>query len=113
MKTTRTAARLTILFTWLHLLVFALLHFLEPQLSPASNIISDYMQTGNAWLALPAFYIFALIWLSLGIALAAVPQNWPLVLGRILFMLAFLSILLATVFPASMDPRTGTFLSNS
>jgi len=111
MKKTKRAARLSIMCILAHGLIFGLLHFLESQLSPSSSIISDYFYTSSTWLVTIALLFFAIGWASLSIALVEVPQSRLLLIGRILFVLAFISIIVGIVFPTSMDPRTGTLLS--
>jgi hypothetical protein len=111
MKLTKRAARLSIVCILAHGLIFGLLHFLEPQLSPSRSIISDYFHTASAWLATLAILFFAIGWASLGVALVEVPKSRIILAGRILFVLAFISIIVGVVFPTSMDPRTGSLLS--
>lgn len=91
-----------------HLTLFALLHWLEPQLGVKASIISDYGETGSAWIGSLAFLAFAAVWLALAIALqAAAPANAWLTTGRVLFALSVGSIAAGAVFPEMMDPRTG------
>ncbi len=111
MKKTQRAARLSIVCMLAHGIIFGLLHLLEPQLSPSSSIISDYFLTSSNWLVTIALLFFALSWASLSVALVEVPKSRLIVAGRILFVLAFISIIIGIVSPASMDPRTGSFLS--
>ena len=98
MKRTRGAAVLTIICFTAHGLIFSLLHFLEPQLSPSSSIISDYTQTSSAWFATSAFLLFAIGWASLSVALGIEPKSRLIFVGRILFFLAFFSIILGIAF---------------
>jgi hypothetical protein len=109
---TRIAAILAIICVLAHGLLFGLLHFMEPQLSPSGSIISDYKYTASAWLATLSFLFFATVWASLSIALAQVPRSRLILAGRILFVLAFIFILAGNMFPSSLDPRSGTLLSN-
>lgn len=108
---TKKAARLSIFCVLAHGLIFGLLHFLESQLSPSSNIISDYFQTSSAWLVTIALIFFAIGWASLSIALVESPKSRLILAGRILFVLAFISIIVGVVLPTSMDPRNGSLLS--
>lgn len=94
-----------------HAIVLFVLHVLEPSLSPASAIISDYTTTGSGWLATTTFVAFAVIWGLLAIALSVVPQNRLVFWGRILFGLAVIGILVAVVLPSSADPRTDSVLA--
>ena len=90
-----------------HFALFALLHWLEPQLSPKASIISDYGETGSAWIGSLAFLAFASVWLALSIALpSALAGNWLLAGGRILFALSAIGIVAGAFLPESMDPRT-------
>ena len=90
-----------------HFVLFALLHWLEPQLSPKVSIISDYGETGSAWIGSLAFLAFASVWLALSFALpTALPDNWLLGAGRMLFALSAISIVAGAFLPESMDPRT-------
>lgn len=95
-----------------HFGLFGLLHWLEPQLSPKSSIISDYAETGSVWVATGAFLAFALVWLALAIALGGTAPSSPiLTAGRVLFALAVLAILVGTLQPSSGDPRTPSALA--
>lgn len=111
MKMTRKAARLAIICILAHGLIFGLLHFSESQLNPSSSIISDYFHTSSAWLVTIALLFFALGWISISIALVEAPQSRLISVGRVLFVLAFISIIIGVLFPASIDPRTGSLLS--
>ncbi|MCB0664560.1 MAG: DUF998 domain-containing protein [Saprospiraceae bacterium] len=110
-RISRIAAIIGLVSMVTHLLSFSFLHYLEPQLNPATSLISDYTQTPGAWLASLSFIFFATGWASLSIALSDVSGSRFVAIGQLLFFLAFISILAGTVFPSSMDPRTGTVLS--
>jgi hypothetical protein len=105
------AARLAMICILLHGLIFALLHFTEPQLGPLGSIISDYAQTPSSWLAKISLFAFAVAWLALGIALRTTHGNRLVRVGRILLIMAFVAILAGIAFPESMDPRTGSLLA--
>lgn len=105
------AARLAVIAAGAHACLFAVLHVLEPELSPISSIISDYATTGHAWVATAAFLAFAAIWGSLAVALHTVPRSRSVLVGRVLFILAMLAIIFASAFPETADPRTGSALS--
>lgn len=92
-----------------HVALFALLHWLEPQLSPKASIISDYGETASSFVATIAFFAFAAIWLALAIALSsASPSNLILAFGRVLFLLAVVGIATGALFPETADPRTAS-----
>jgi hypothetical protein len=95
-----------------HLALFALLHCLEPQLSPKASIISDYGQTASSSAATIAFLAFAAIWLALAIALStASPRGLVLNSGRALFLLAAVGIVTGALFPETVDPRTASIVA--
>jgi hypothetical protein len=95
-----------------HAALFALLHWLEPQLSPKASIISDYGATASSSVATIAFFAFAAIWLALGIALgSAAPGGFVLASGRVLFVLAFVGIATGALLPETADPRTASVLA--
>ena len=119
-------ARLALALVAAHVVLFLGLHLLEPQLSPASAIISDYAATDSTVIASVTFIVFAMLWLALAGALG--PGHIALHIGRGLFVMASIfilawigwsgaasdlhsSLLLASSFPESTDPRTGTVLS--
>jgi hypothetical protein len=105
------AARLARICILLHALIFALLHFTEPQLDPLASIISDYAQTPGSWLLKICLFAFAVAWLALAVALRSAHVNRLVLVGRMLFILAFVAILAGIAFPESMDPRTGSVLA--
>jgi hypothetical protein len=111
MRIATIATVLSLVFILSHGLIFVVLHFIEPQLNPVSSIISDYAQTSSIWVMKLSLVAFALVWISLSIALEKVSRSPLILVGRALFALAFVSILIGIVFPASMDPRTGSLLS--
>jgi Protein of unknown function (DUF998) len=95
-----------------HAVLFGLLHWLEPQLSPKSSIISDYSATNSAWVTAATFVAFAATWFSLSLALSeASGASTVLAVGRALFLLAAVAILLGVLFPSAMDPRTPSTLA--
>jgi hypothetical protein len=96
-----------------HIVLFGLLHWLEPHLSPKSAIISDYAHTSSASLATSAFLAFAGIWLSLAVALAGTsPRGSALTSGRVLLVLAAVGIVTGAVLPETADPRTSSILAS-
>lgn len=105
--------RLAVLGVVLHSLLFALLHLLVPELSPAAAIISDYAQTSFGWLAVSAFLAFALIWSSLAVELRPLLRGPAMHLGWVLLALASLAIAVAAIFPGSADPGNPTVLSTA
>jgi len=95
-----------------HLALFGLLHWLEPQLRPKTNIISDYGDTASSSVATVAFFAFAAIWLALALALySALPRNLMLAAGQVLFFLAVIGITIGALFPETADPRTSSVLA--
>ena len=108
----RSAAAVALVAVASHLVLCALLHVLEPQISPISGIISDYAATESAILAKGTFVAFAAVWLSLAIALGGVARRAaPLSIGRELLALAAVSIALLTFVPEVADPRTPSVLA--
>ena len=101
------AARLAVVACGVHAVLFFALHMLEPALSPASSIISDYAEAGQATVAAAAFVTFAVAWASLAFALGDAPRSRTLAVGRGLLALAAVAILVAALVPESADPRTG------
>jgi hypothetical protein len=96
-----------------HIALFGLLHWLEPQLSPKSAIISDYAQTSSGPIATSAFLAFAGIWLSIALALAAAsPRGSALTFGRVFLVLAAVGIVTGAALPETADPRTSSILAS-
>lgn len=95
-----------------HIVLFGLLHWLEPQLSPKSAIFSDYVKTRSSRIVRSALVAFAAMWLSMAIVLAgASPGNPFLASGRVLFLLAVIGMGIAAFSPSSGDPRSPTVLA--
>ena len=99
------ASRLAVVACGVHALLFFALHVLEPGLSPASSIISDYAGAGQATLTAATFVTFAVVWASLAVALGAAPSARTLDVGRALMALASAAILFVAVVPEWADPR--------
>lgn len=105
------AARLAVGAAATHAVLFASLHAVEPDLSPAASLLSDYGQTEHAPLATGAFVAFAVVWGALAVALSGASGRRAVLVGRSLFALAMAAILLAAFFPATADPRTSSVIA--
>ncbi len=104
-----TISRLVIALVAAHAAAFIALHLLEGHLSPVSSIISDYAATESRWIASLSFVFFAGIWALFAVILPG--RNLLINTGRGLFLIAAIFILVGTMLPESMDPRTGSLLS--
>lgn len=104
-------ARVAIIAAGAHALLFLALHLLEPGLSPSTSIISDYARTDHGAVATAAFIAFGTVWGALAFALSRMGWGGAIGAGRMLFVLAMAAILVAAVFPATADPRTGSVLA--
>jgi hypothetical protein len=104
-------ARLAVGAAATHALLFLVLHVLEPELSPAASILSDYGQTEHAPVAITAFIAFAVVWGALAVALSGASAGRSVLVGRFLFALAMAAILVAAIFPSTADPRTGSVIA--
>ncbi len=94
-----------------HAALFIGLHVLEPGISPFASIISDYSQTPHAGWAMAAFVAFGIIWGAMAVAFSDAAESNSVQVGRVLFALAMVAILVAAIFPATADPRTGSLVA--
>ena len=104
-------ATIAIIASGAHAVLFIGLHVLEPGLSPISSLIGDYAQTTHGVWATAAFIAFGVVWGAMAVALSVVAENRAVRVGRVLFFLAMIAILVAAVFPATADPRTGSTMA--
>jgi hypothetical protein len=109
---TKMFSRMALWLVGIHALIFFALHFMEPKVSPIDGIISDYLTTPSKSLASFAFVVFAIIWVSLAVALSFATQNATIVIGRVLFVLCSLAILVPTAFPEASDPRSSGVIAS-
>jgi hypothetical protein len=91
-----------------HAVLFLGLHLFEPGMNPLSSIISDYSQTAHAGWATAAFVAFGFIWGAMAVVLSAAAESKGVQVGRVLFALAMVAILVAAISPETADPRTGS-----
>lgn len=104
-------ATIAIVATVTHAALLLGLHVLEPGISPLASIISDYSQTAHAGWATAAFVTFGIIWGAMAVALSGTDDSRGVQVGRALFALAMVAILVAAIFPATADPRTGSVVA--
>lgn len=90
----------------LHVILFVALHILVPEISPISEIISEYSSSPYQILARAAFITFGLIWAMLAIILGITLSLKPIAfIGIGLLWLAALALIVSAVFPQAADPR--------
>ena len=104
-------AQVAIAAAAVHAALLLALHLLEPGISPRASIVSDYSQTAHAAWATATFIAFGIIWGAMAIALSDAARSKNVQVGRVLFTLAMIAILIAAIFPATADPRTGSVVA--
>jgi hypothetical protein len=102
----RALARLAMAAVMAHGLLFILLHLRAPTLGVADSLISDYARSEHG-LTSAAYLAFATVWLALAGALGRVTlvPKASISIGRLLFTVAAVTIVLAAFDPVATDPR--------